>query len=281
MPVQDELYQNLYRAWKSELTGTDLRKINESSNFLLNIRQMYQNLSKVVSEEGKPLGRDLYKKLLYNIQFMLNDLLELRSEKILCATKQGKKIDESILLDLEIEYYRSLFTAYKGVNKYRSTIFLPDLLTENDPHSTITSRSSESPIQYPQKIENSPIPEQISSTISINDNNLEKKNPITVTNSEPKISISKEEIPKITAIPEINPEKSIEHQISTPSKVLPPKTLIRPSTYSTVRIIKTTPPLVGEDFEIYGPFKEEDIIYIPQRNAEILIEEKVAKAFLH
>jgi DNA replication initiation complex subunit (GINS family) len=269
MPVQDELYQALYRAWKNETTGTELRKINDSSNFLLNIRQMYQNLSKVALDERKPLGKDLYKKLLYNIQFMLNDLLELRTEKILCATKQGKKIDESILLDLEGEYYRSLFTAYKGVNKYRSTIFLPEPLTQNESNSPNTPNSSEILIQPPIKIENTSIP------VEMNISNT------AVPISESPIGMDKVENSKNEITPILNLDKSNNNQPSTPIMQSTSKALIQPSSYSTVRIIKTTPPLVGEDFGIYGPFKEEDIIYIPQRNAEILIEEKVAKAFLH
>ena len=47
--------------------------------------------------------------------------------------------------------------------------------------------------------------------------------------------------------------------------------------YRLIRILKLIPPLVGEDFKIYGPFKEEDLTYLPSKNAAILIEEKLAK----
>ena len=52
---------------------------------------------------------------------------------------------------------------------------------------------------------------------------------------------------------------------------------LNPDKYSTIVIVKDQTAIVGEDFEIYGPFHAEDILFIPYRNADILIEEKVAK----
>ncbi len=47
--------------------------------------------------------------------------------------------------------------------------------------------------------------------------------------------------------------------------------------YVLIRFLKKTPPLVGIDLINYGPFKEEDIANIPQKNAKILIIEKFAE----
>ena len=47
--------------------------------------------------------------------------------------------------------------------------------------------------------------------------------------------------------------------------------------YVLIRFLKKTPPLVGIDLINYGPFEKEDIVYIPKKNAKILIIEKFAE----
>ncbi|MFO7797185.1 MAG: hypothetical protein ACQERB_08360 [Promethearchaeati archaeon] len=47
--------------------------------------------------------------------------------------------------------------------------------------------------------------------------------------------------------------------------------------YKVIRFIKNTPALVGIDLLNYGPFKKEDIANIPQENAKILVNEKLAE----
>ncbi len=36
--------------------------------------------------------------------------------------------------------------------------------------------------------------------------------------------------------------------------------------------------IMGIDLKIYGPFKKEDLVYIPKENADILLEKEVAKS---
>jgi DNA replication initiation complex subunit (GINS family) len=47
--------------------------------------------------------------------------------------------------------------------------------------------------------------------------------------------------------------------------------------YVLVRFLKKTPPLVGIDLLNYGPFEEEDIANLPEKNAKILIFENFAE----
>ncbi|MBY9017517.1 MAG: hypothetical protein KGD66_01685 [Candidatus Lokiarchaeota archaeon] len=47
--------------------------------------------------------------------------------------------------------------------------------------------------------------------------------------------------------------------------------------YTLVWMLKKTPPLVGVDLKIYGPFEKEDVINLPKKNAIILINEKFAE----
>lgn len=47
--------------------------------------------------------------------------------------------------------------------------------------------------------------------------------------------------------------------------------------YTIIRFLKKTPALVGIDLLNYGPFEENDIAYLPYKNALILVNEKYAE----
>lgn len=49
--------------------------------------------------------------------------------------------------------------------------------------------------------------------------------------------------------------------------------------YTLIRIIKETPELIGLDLKIYGPFQKEDVVNLPGKNANILVNEKFAEYF--
>ncbi len=48
-------------------------------------------------------------------------------------------------------------------------------------------------------------------------------------------------------------------------------------TYVLIRFLKKAPPLEGIDLIKYGPFKKEDIVHIPEKHANILINSKFAE----
>ena len=50
----------------------------------------------------------------------------------------------------------------------------------------------------------------------------------------------------------------------------------RPADVKMVRILKPLPQIVGSDMKVYGPFKPEDIVLLPVRDAENLIRGGVA-----
>ena len=35
--------------------------------------------------------------------------------------------------------------------------------------------------------------------------------------------------------------------------------------------------IMGIDLKIYGPFKKEDLVYLPKENADILVQKEIAK----
>ncbi|MHA1594815.1 MAG: DNA replication complex subunit Gins51 [Candidatus Baldrarchaeia archaeon] len=47
--------------------------------------------------------------------------------------------------------------------------------------------------------------------------------------------------------------------------------------YALIRILRKLPKIVGVDMTIYGPFNEEDIVILPQQNAEVLVKRGIAE----
>lgn len=43
-----------------------------------------------------------------------------------------------------------------------------------------------------------------------------------------------------------------------------------------IRFLQAIPAIVGPDMKTYGPFKEEDVAYLPTENAEVLIKRNIA-----
>ncbi|MFX0098305.1 MAG: hypothetical protein ACFFCS_01915 [Candidatus Hodarchaeota archaeon] len=47
--------------------------------------------------------------------------------------------------------------------------------------------------------------------------------------------------------------------------------------YVLLRLLEDMKEIMGIDLKVYGPFKKEDIVYLPKENAEILLGKQVAK----
>lgn len=52
------------------------------------------------------------------------------------------------------------------------------------------------------------------------------------------------------------------------------------SNYLTIRMVQDSAEFVGLDLRTYGPFKKEDIVYMPKEHAEILIGDGKAKRIM-
>jgi DNA replication initiation complex subunit (GINS family) len=268
---QEEIYQNLFRAWTYECTTPELQIIPNKDCFLQDVRQLGQELLQQQQKESSKLAQELLAKTIQNIQFILNDLLEMRTHKIMEAARKLQQIEDKFLFDIEINYYRSLFTAFKGYSKTRRILITskdsentpesippiqPDTLQKNPPTGVI-------PSEKPPEINPKPTP------IPIPNSSTQEQNSSPVTLQSEKPSQSPQNIPT-------NPEERVKTASLRPQSPIPVRKSYSGS-FFLVRIVKEIPALVGEDFEIYGPFQAEDMTYLPKKNAQILIEEEAAK----
>jgi hypothetical protein len=269
---QEEIYQSLLRVWNFEFTTADIQEIPGKDCFLQDIRTLGKELTTQLATESTAIGQALLKQTLTNIHYMVNDLLEVRTYKIMEAARTLKKINESILFDMEISYFRTLYTAFRGYSKIRNMIVDGQEITD------IPKLESDAINIHP------PI------TIQYNNQNItpttDLNSPINptppISSYEPKILPQQQNgtQPTNEIVLSDNPELGKETQnnriLKKPELT---KKAMKPfnGKYMLIRILKPTPALVGEDFEIYGPFQPEDIINLPYRNAKILLDEKMAK----
>lgn len=256
----EEVYQNLYRIWKLEITSVDIKKIPNASCFLKDLQDLISNLNNQFTHETNQIGKLVLKKTILNIQYMLNDLLEIRAQKLLNSAKKLKNVDESFLLDIELEYYRQLFTAFKGYSKTKNFI------TNNENSNIIIQNEN---VKSEMKEFVNPNTSLLTSkNINLENNSPEiNQVPINIEIQKPTLETPQNEGSSITSINNDTVPQKTENTIQTDNKKI---------TFVVVRFLQSMPALVGEDLGIYGPFQEEDISYLPMKNAEILKEEKMA-----
>ncbi|MEX2681576.1 MAG: hypothetical protein Q6373_008245 [Candidatus Sigynarchaeota archaeon] len=76
--------------------------------------------------------------------------------------------------------------------------------------------------------------------------------------------------------------RSMEFKYSAGKNIFPDTRANRElsSNYLTIRLVQDAGEFVGLDLRIYGPFKKEDIVYMPKEHAEILINDGKAKQIM-
>ena len=221
-------YDKLYAKWKEEFQNEKLSLITEEE--FNQYKEYHFTLKKYQIDDKDPVKIQILKVFRNNFDYIFNDLLKLRREKILSAAFSLIKINVKRLLEPEKLLYQSVVAAIKGYDKVLTHALLEEtlesnILTENERENEIIIENDEfkedSKIEYDNK------------TYIENDRDLHISN-ISEGNDEPEIN------------------------------------------YTLIRFLKKTPALMGMDLKNYGPFEKEDVVFMPSKNAKILIAEAVA-----
>ena len=242
--TQEEIYLFLFRVWKIEATGNKIGKIKDKDNILKDIQFLTTKIKESIekSEKRESVIKRIHEKTLENILFMIKDFFNIRSEKILNLCRSLQKIDDESLFPAEQEYYKQLYSAFKGNSKTKK--FLLASIQNNHNIPTKNEERTQAYQDFEYKETNQDI-------------------------------ISKH---KSNSIPIL---ETNENLIDTESNTTQKKQMIRKKhevAYILIRFTKSIPALVGKDLKIYGPFQKEDIVSLPIQNASILIEENAAEA---
>ena len=240
--TQEEIYLFLFRVWKIESTIDKIGNIKDKDIILKEIQFLIKKIKESIekSEKKESVIKRIHEKTLENILYMIKDFFNIRSEKILTLCRNLQKIDEDILFPVEQEYYKQLYSAFKGDSKTKK--FLLASLENNN-------------------------------NISIN--NIEKTHP---NNDFDDIEIKQDIVNQINSN-SIDMVETDEFLISKGSNDIQNNQMLKKNKeieYILIRFTKNIPALVGKDLKIYGPFQKEDLARIPIQNALILIEENAA-----
>ena len=311
---QEAIYQKLYRAWLDEHKRKSLNKLPNKDCFLEDIRDLIHFIkTNIVSEKNSAL-QNIQEKTINNIRYMVSDLLDLREEKILTSTRALQKINESLLLKVEKQYYRQLFTAFKGYSKSKKML-VSGILTnghllpkdQKSPQkvrqdtkkpstedvspprtSTNTSKSKKSyPGEQSSNFLDSTLPPSTTSHETNESSQIsrrEKDTPDRTSSSSPQPSSSRSSSlsdSSSSKFPSSSKSEPSTKSSSSPSSSLSPSPASPSSSFTILRIIESLEPIVGADMKIYGPFSPGNVVFLPKINADILIEEDFAIPILN
>ena len=140
------IYEELLFNWELECTSDDITPLPESKlkkflNFQKEIHQMEQHAPPSdASEEDKGIIWELKKESSKNVDFVLNDLLAIRQEKIIQSSKKLEIIEVNVLTLSEQQFYRSLLAAFKG---YKKTKQYHNAIAESCPEEEFTEENVE------------------------------------------------------------------------------------------------------------------------------------------
>jgi DNA replication initiation complex subunit (GINS family) len=252
---QERIYLSLYRVWQEAHKSQILSEIPNQESFIEQIQSLIQVLKTQLSETKQAPLSLIYQKTLANLRYMAQDLLRLRKAKILNLTQGHQKIDETTLFLFEQAYYRQLYTAFKGYTVSKKGF------VQSIENNGFNGHNSHPPASPPTKLTKSPSPsftENASKTESLISPTLPRdEDQIEPSATSPQPVLSEEQ--------QRNPARPAISTQMDPSKV----------TYNLFRVNKSSDALVGADLRIYGPLKTEDLVFLPEKNARMLIEEKI------
>lgn len=126
-------FDKLMMMWDSEINLADLGILTDKDlDFFIEFQtevHKQETENEIKSDpKSNAINKDLQSIACDMVNFIINDLLDIRVEKILNNCRNQNRIDESLMTSSEIDFYRNLMTAFKGYQKIRNVY---DSITES------------------------------------------------------------------------------------------------------------------------------------------------------
>ncbi|MHA1912488.1 MAG: DNA replication complex subunit Gins51 [Candidatus Kariarchaeaceae archaeon] len=117
MVEEKRIYDVLIKLWKQEVASEAFEELD--SSFWARVRDFLSHIESMSSSSNDDLLKDLYLERLNRVRFMINDVVRIRTDKILYAAKTV----ESVPSGLSIEE-QDLFEAIKqSIDLHRRSIY--------------------------------------------------------------------------------------------------------------------------------------------------------------
>ncbi|MEJ2249534.1 MAG: hypothetical protein P8Y70_11925 [Candidatus Lokiarchaeota archaeon] len=232
-------YDTIYQHWLKEYNGIELTKLTEATFKIY--KHKLKEFSNLDIKESEVIKVQILEKYKGNYEYLFNDLLLIREIKIINKALILEELEFDKVIKPEKLLYQNVVSGIKGYDKMKSLSFFDDT-------SEIESDIVESTIK----------PE-------LEDNELNETESI----QEASSIVQKDGASEILKVDTFSLKEGESTMLKTKEN--------QDINYVLVRFIKQTPPLVGVDLINYGPFREQDIANLPEKNANILILEKFAE----
>ena len=121
------IFNKLKLIWQAELNSDKLNRLNnEDFEILIKFqKRTHAQENKILTDKENKNSFDNLKQEIRTssislVDFYINDLLDLRQEKILKSCKSLKIIEEEFLTKIEFDFYNNILLAFKGYKKMRN-----------------------------------------------------------------------------------------------------------------------------------------------------------------
>ena len=139
------MFDKIEDKWKEEREREELTDIDEA--FYGAMREFLRKRTIRVKEENNPLAKKLLEAKLNRVRYVLNDLLKIRTAKIIQMVVNGKEIKVKLSRE-EIDFYDRILKIY---DIYKKEVFSPKDAAYTNISSIIgdeTDEDSEEEIEY-------------------------------------------------------------------------------------------------------------------------------------
>ena len=250
-----ESYETLLNHWTKEMENVELSPFNDKR--LNDYKKIINDVKALPSDHGAIMKNELIKLYKEKFSFVFDDFLKLRETKIINAALALADLNLETLTESEKLFYKNLVAAIKGFEKVKN---LTPLNVLNDSIDDKKEKIGE--ILDSAGLEQ--LETQEGSLESEEEPKLKEVDVSDLFDDDQKVDVNfLDERPAVTESQEISKadweEPSEDYQ------------------YTLIRFLEDTPQIIGVDLLIYGPFEKEDVANLPEKNARILISEKLAE----
>ncbi|MFW9771613.1 MAG: hypothetical protein ACFFBY_08345 [Promethearchaeota archaeon] len=214
-------YTKFYQHWLKEFEEANLTRLKQVD--FKDYNKLLADITSFQVDKNDKIQFQLIESYKININFLFNDLLEIRKNKIIGAALANQEVNLEDLLESERFLYQNLISTFKGYEKVKN-------LSLGENHYTLEEIFDKT----------------IKPTVLDNEFDLEKAEEI----ESKELKLLKE-------------AKIKEREVSY--------------NYTLIRFLKKAEAIVGIDLINYGPFEKNDVANLPDKNAVIFINEKVAE----
>ena len=145
------IYEKLTVAWQYECNSKSICKLTdpELTSFMNCLKEVHKQTNELSPKSSTEIEKRIINKIRVNAgknaDFLLNDLLDLRQEKIIDSCRKLDIIDFDLLTSAEKEFYNKIMPSFKGYRKMRNMYSVlsdscsSETQTDNAPNYCITN----------------------------------------------------------------------------------------------------------------------------------------------